>query len=79
MASVASALTKSSDEDLVKKFTEIFENITVTDMWEEYEDLDMCGQGDVQIEGDWKSKYSVDDLKKIVIEKGYSAVTVSNG
>ena len=39
----------------------------------------MCGQGDVHGLGDWKSKATLDDLKKTVIEFGYSAVTVSNG
>lgn len=39
----------------------------------------MCNQGDVHCEDGWKSRFSIEDLKKIVIEKGYSAVTVSNG
>jgi hypothetical protein len=39
----------------------------------------MCGQGDVDIIGDWKNHTTIEALKQKVIEKGYSAVTVSNG
>ena len=47
--------------------------------WEQYRDIDMCGQGDVEILPDWKRHYSVDDLKRMVEERGYSAFTVSAG
>jgi len=47
--------------------------------WTEHSNIDMCGQGDVEIIGDWKHKYSIDDLKDMVVRKGYSAVTVSAG
>lgn len=33
--------------------------------WTVHENIDMCGQGDVEIIGDWKNKHSLDDLKKI--------------
>ena len=38
----------------------------------------MCGQGDVDCIGDWRSKHSIDDLKKICEEKGYSAISVGS-
>ena len=39
----------------------------------------MCGQGDVEIIHDWRRHKSIDDLKRMVEERGYSAFTVSNG
>jgi len=50
-----------------------------TPSWSEYSNIDMCGQGDVEIIPDWKKKYSIEDLKRIVEQKGYSAITVSSG
>lgn len=47
--------------------------------WTEHSNIDMCGQGDIEIIGDWKRKHSIDDLKEMVVRKGYSAVTVSAG
>ena len=47
--------------------------------WAHYSNIDMCGQGDVEIIGDWKRKHSIDDLKRMVEERGYSAFTVSAG
>eukprot|EP00927_Polykrikos_kofoidii_P053189 TRINITY_DN4745_c0_g1_i14.p1 TRINITY_DN4745_c0_g1~~TRINITY_DN4745_c0_g1_i14.p1 ORF type:complete len:406 (-),score=25.32 TRINITY_DN4745_c0_g1_i14:93-1310(-) len=47
--------------------------------WTEHVDIDMCGQGDAEIIPDWKNKVTIEDLKRIVEEKGYSAITVSNG
>ena len=47
--------------------------------WTEHENIDMCGQGDVEIIGDWKNNTTIEALKQKVIDKGYSAVTVSNG
>ena len=38
----------------------------------------MAYQGDVEIIGDWKRHTSIDKLKKIVEEKGYSAVVVGS-
>jgi len=45
--------------------------------WTEHDNIDMCGQGDVQIIGEWMSKHSIEDLKRMVEEKGYSAFTIS--
>ena len=47
--------------------------------WEVHENLDMCGQGDVKILGNWKSSHSIDDLKRMLIDLKCSAFTVSNG
>ena len=46
--------------------------------WEVYRNIDMAYQGDVEIIGDWKRHTSIDKLKKIVEEKGYSAVVVGS-
>merc|ERR1719337_541583 len=48
-------------------------------VWEEYTNIDMCGQGDVEIIGNWTASHSIDDLKRMVETKGYSAFTVSPG
>ena len=42
-------------------------------VWEEYTNIDMCGQGDVEIIGNWTASHSIDDLKRMVETKGYSA------
>lgn len=47
--------------------------------WMEYSNIDMCCQGDVEIVHDWRSRTSIEDLKKKVEECGYSAITVSDG
>lgn len=47
------------------------------DYWTEHDNIDMCGQGDVEIIHKWSSKYSIQDLKRIVEEKGYSAISLS--
>ena len=39
----------------------------------------MCGQGDVEIIGDWKTHCTLEQLKKIAEAKNYSAITVSAG
>ena len=43
-----------------------------------YKNIDMCFQGDIEIIQDWKRHKSIDQLKKIVEEKGYSAVCVGS-
>jgi len=48
-------------------------------VWHAYKNIDMCGQGDVEIIGGWKQKHSIEELKRMVIKKGYSAFTVSSG
>ena len=46
--------------------------------WSKHVNIDMCGQGDVEIIQNWRSTHSIDDLKKIVEAKGYSAVCVGS-
>merc|ERR1712100_707396 len=45
--------------------------------WTEHKNIDMCGQGDIQIIPDWKKSHTLDQLKAIVEENGYSAVCVA--
>ena len=47
--------------------------------WSVHQNIDMCGQGDVEIVSDWRSKTTIEALKWIVEQRGYSAFTVSNG
>ena len=39
----------------------------------------MCSQGDIEIIYDWKKTHTIEDLKNIVIQKGYSSFTISSG
>merc|ERR1712110_459788 len=48
-------------------------------VWTSYSNIDMCLQGDVEIIGEWKKKYSIEELKRMVEEKNYSCFTVSAG
>merc|ERR1719487_2691402 len=50
----------------------------ITGKWLHYKNIDMCCQGDVEIIGDWKKHHSIESLKKIVEQKGYSAVCVGS-
>ena len=47
--------------------------------WSAHQNIDMCGQGDVEIIPNWRATHSIEDLKRIVEQKGYSAFTVSSG
>ena len=38
----------------------------------------MCGQGDVEIIHNWRNKHTIEDLKRMVEQKGYSAVCVGS-
>ena len=49
------------------------------DVWQSYENIDMCGQGDAELIWDWKSKTTLEQMKKTAEEKNYSAITVSSG
>ena len=46
--------------------------------WSAYQNIDMCGQGDVEIIHNWRATHSIEDLQRIVEQKGYSAVCVGN-
>merc|ERR1712226_117955 len=39
----------------------------------------MCGQGDRELVHNWRSTYTINQLKQIAVEGGYSCFTVSNG
>ena len=47
--------------------------------WSAHQNIDMCGQGDVEIIRNWRATHSIEDLQRIVEQKGYSAFTVSSG
>ena len=47
--------------------------------WEKFSNVDMCMQGDVKIIGRWKSKHSIAEMKRIVEQNNWSAITVSSG
>merc|ERR1719267_449231 len=49
-----------------------------TGKWLHYQNIDMCYQGDAEIIGDWKRHHTIESLKKIVEQKGYSAVCVGS-
>jgi len=44
--------------------------------WECYQNIDMCGQGDHKIIGDWAEYHSLDDLKALCIHNGCQAMSV---
>eukprot|EP01052_Picozoa_sp_SAG31_P000936 SAG31_NODE_29_length_32663_cov_14.779695_23_plen_749_part_00 len=46
--------------------------------WSEHKNIDMCCQGDVEIIHNWRATHSIDDLKRIVQQKGYSAICVGS-
>ena len=48
-----------------------------TGSWSEHHNVDMCCEGDVEIVWNWRNTHSLEDLKRIVVVKGYSSVTVS--
>lgn len=51
----------------------------ISGSWQEHRDIDMCAQGDVEIIPNWRSRMTINDLKRIVEERGYSAFTVGDG
>ena len=51
----------------------------VTGHWTEHKDIDMSGQGDVEIVHNWRATHSIQDLKDLVVKEGYTAFTVSSG
>ena len=46
--------------------------------WSAHQNIDMCGQGDVEIIHNWRATHSIEDLQRIVEQKGYSAVCVGS-
>lgn len=47
--------------------------------WTAYENIDMCGQGDVEIIRNWRSTTTIEALQAKAEAKGYSAIVVSSG
>ena len=45
-------------------------------VWAKYENIDMCGQGDVETIPDWRSKMSFEELLQKVEEKNWSAISI---
>ena len=43
-----------------------------------HQNIDMCGQGDVEIIHNWRATHSIEDLQRIVEQKGYNAVCVGS-
>jgi len=37
----------------------------------------MAGKGDMEIIHDWRNQYSIEDLKRMCEERGYSAISLS--
>ena len=46
--------------------------------WSVHQNIDMCYQGDKEIIHNWRSTHSIEDLKRIVEQKGYSAICVGS-
>jgi len=46
--------------------------------WIEYHNIDMYGLGDVELIHDWKSKMSIDDLKRKAEENDWSAISIGD-
>jgi len=66
-------------EHLYKVIDEAIGQPSQTESWSVHENIDMCGQGDVEIIHNWTDTHTIDQLKTIVEERGYSAFTMSNG
>ena len=47
--------------------------------WSVHQNIDMYAQGDKERIPNWRSKHSIEDLKRIVEQKGYSAISVCSG
>lgn len=48
--------------------------------WSEHSNIDMCGQGDSKATIDnWKERFTIEQIKKIVEINNYSSITVSAG
>ena len=47
--------------------------------WSVHQNIDMYAQGDKERIRNWRSTHSIEDLKRIVEQKGYSAISVCSG
>ena len=46
--------------------------------WSVHHNIDMSNQGNKEIIHSWRAKHSIEDLKRIVEQKGYSAISVGS-
>ena len=46
--------------------------------WSVHQNIDMYAQGDKERIRNWRSTHSIEDLKRIVEQKGYSAISVGS-
>ena len=46
--------------------------------WSAHQNIDMCGQGDVEIIHNWRGKHSIEELMRKVEQNDYSAVCVGS-
>jgi len=67
------------DSDTKKRYVPISTDHVKGGVWNEYKNIDMCGQGDVELIQNWTSKYSIDELKRYVVEKDCVAISLSPG
>ena len=44
--------------------------------WSAHQNIDMCGQGDVEVIHNWRGKHVIEELMRKVEQNGYSAVCV---
>lgn len=47
--------------------------------WVGYRNIDMCGEGDIDIINDWEDHATIEELRQVGVEGGISAITVSDG
>ena len=71
--SVASFMRSLGSKD------DMIDTMPTSGYWTEYTDIDMHGKGDKELIHNWKSKHTIEDLKRMVEAKNYSAITVSAG
>ena len=48
-------------------------------VWTVHDNIDMKDQGDKELLHNWKSRYSIDQLKKYAYDRDYSAFTIGAG
>ena len=46
--------------------------------WSAHQNIDMCGQGDVEVIHNWRGKHVIEELMRKVEQNGYSAVCVGS-
>ena len=46
--------------------------------WSAHQNIDMCGQGDIEVIHNWRGKHVIEELMRKVEQNGYSAVCVGS-